>query len=197
MASRDGVHFERWNEAFLRPGPERPETWLYGHQYIAWHAVETKAALVADGDDESRQVVVFARSHGNPHGGLNPRSLSARYCLRLACDSAAEKTAQHLAERLTPPEANWWERKPSTGAETRIYRRPCCLDQKLLSIRVLANQWGKAGLNSGPETSWGENRMEHQVWEEVFAHMSSDVERRSSTEWGERLPPIRVKEWYR
>ena len=24
MASRDGVHFERWNEAFLRPGPERP-----------------------------------------------------------------------------------------------------------------------------------------------------------------------------
>ena len=45
MASRDGVHFERWNEAFLRPGPERPDTWLYGHQYIAWHAVETASAL--------------------------------------------------------------------------------------------------------------------------------------------------------
>lgn len=45
MASRDGVHFERWNEAFLRPGPERPETWLYGQQYIACHAVETKSAL--------------------------------------------------------------------------------------------------------------------------------------------------------
>ena len=45
MASRNGVHFERWNEAFLRPGPQRPETWLYGHQFIAWHAVETGSAL--------------------------------------------------------------------------------------------------------------------------------------------------------
>jgi len=45
MASRDGVNFERWNEAFLRPGPQRPDTWLYGHQYIAWHAVETASRL--------------------------------------------------------------------------------------------------------------------------------------------------------
>lgn len=45
MASRDGVSFKRWNEAFLRPGIERPGTWNYGHQYIAWHVVETKSAL--------------------------------------------------------------------------------------------------------------------------------------------------------
>jgi len=45
MSSRNGVHFQRWNEAFLRPGPQRPDTWLYGHQYIAWHAVETKSSL--------------------------------------------------------------------------------------------------------------------------------------------------------
>ncbi|MGZ0167823.1 MAG: hypothetical protein ACKVII_28225 [Planctomycetales bacterium] len=45
MASRNGVHFERWNEAFLKPGPQRPETWQYGHNYIAWHAVETKSSL--------------------------------------------------------------------------------------------------------------------------------------------------------
>ena len=45
MSSRNGVHFQRWNEAFLRPGPERADTWLYGHQYIAWHAVETKSSL--------------------------------------------------------------------------------------------------------------------------------------------------------
>lgn len=45
MASRDGVHFQRWSEAFLRPGPERPETWNYGHQFIAWHAVLTPSAL--------------------------------------------------------------------------------------------------------------------------------------------------------
>ncbi len=45
MASRDGVKFKRWNEAFLRPGIERPGTWHYGHQYIAWHVVETKSPL--------------------------------------------------------------------------------------------------------------------------------------------------------
>lgn len=44
MASRDGVRFKRWNEAFLRPGPERPGTWHYGHQYLGWHVVETKSA---------------------------------------------------------------------------------------------------------------------------------------------------------
>ncbi len=45
MASRDGVQFQRWNEAFLPPGIEREGTWNYGHQYIAWHPVETKSAL--------------------------------------------------------------------------------------------------------------------------------------------------------
>ncbi len=45
MASRDGVRFKRWNEAFLRPGVERTGTWNYGHQYMGWHVVETKSAL--------------------------------------------------------------------------------------------------------------------------------------------------------
>lgn len=45
MASRDGVRFKRWNEAFLRPGIERTGTWNYGHQYIGWHVLETKSAL--------------------------------------------------------------------------------------------------------------------------------------------------------
>jgi hypothetical protein len=45
MASRDGVRFKRWNEAFLPPGIEREGTWNYGHQYAAWHVVETESAL--------------------------------------------------------------------------------------------------------------------------------------------------------
>ncbi|MBT3379013.1 MAG: hypothetical protein HN742_11870 [Lentisphaerae bacterium] len=45
MAGRDGVTFKRWNEAFLRPGPERPGTWSYGHQYIACNVVETASSL--------------------------------------------------------------------------------------------------------------------------------------------------------
>jgi hypothetical protein len=45
MASRDGVSFKRWNEAFLRPGIEREGAWNYGQQYLAWHLVETKSSL--------------------------------------------------------------------------------------------------------------------------------------------------------
>ncbi len=43
MTSRDGIRFNRWNEAFLRPGVESNGTWTYGDQYIAWHLVETKS----------------------------------------------------------------------------------------------------------------------------------------------------------
>ena len=45
MVSRDGLHFKRWNEAFLRPGIQRPGTWQYGAQYIGWHLVETPSSL--------------------------------------------------------------------------------------------------------------------------------------------------------
>ncbi len=75
MASRDGVHFERWNEAFLRPGPQRPETWLYGHQYIAWHAVETPSALPG----AEPELSLYA-SEGSWHGAGNALR---RYTLRL------------------------------------------------------------------------------------------------------------------
>jgi len=53
MASRDGVKFKRWNEAFLRPGIERPGTWNYGQQFIAWHVVETKSAREGAPDELS------------------------------------------------------------------------------------------------------------------------------------------------
>ena len=32
MSSRDGRTFNRWEEAFLRPGIERPGTWNYGRR---------------------------------------------------------------------------------------------------------------------------------------------------------------------
>ena len=53
MTSRDGNTFHRWNDAFLRPGLGRPGTWNYGHQYIAWHIVETKAALEGEPNEFS------------------------------------------------------------------------------------------------------------------------------------------------
>ena len=45
MASRDGVKFERWNEAFLRPGIQRDDSWFYAHQSLAEHVVETRSPL--------------------------------------------------------------------------------------------------------------------------------------------------------
>lgn len=43
MSSRDGVTFQRWPEGFLRPGIERPGTWNYGHNAVAWPLIETKS----------------------------------------------------------------------------------------------------------------------------------------------------------
>lgn len=75
MTGRDGVSFKLWNDAFLRPGPERPDTWNYGHQIIAWHLVETKSAL----DGAPNELSLFATESywtGNS-------SATRRYSLRL------------------------------------------------------------------------------------------------------------------
>ena len=75
MSSRDGVKFHRWNEAFLRPGAERPGTWLYGHAFIGWHIVETASAL----EGAPNELSIYAME-GNWHGKGNQLR---RYTLRL------------------------------------------------------------------------------------------------------------------
>jgi hypothetical protein len=45
MSSRDGLTFKRWDEAFLRPGPQELGHWIYGDQYQNWGLVETKSDL--------------------------------------------------------------------------------------------------------------------------------------------------------
>jgi hypothetical protein len=45
MASRNGVKFKRWNEAFMRPGIERDGAWSYGQLCVAWQVVETKSSI--------------------------------------------------------------------------------------------------------------------------------------------------------
>jgi hypothetical protein len=75
MASRDGVHFQRWNEAFLRPGPERDGTWNYGQQYIGWQVVETKSAI----EGAPNELSLYATErYWNSNG-----SALRRYTLRL------------------------------------------------------------------------------------------------------------------
>ncbi len=45
MTSRDGVTFHRWGEAFIRPGPARQDTWVYGDNFIFWGMLQTKSHL--------------------------------------------------------------------------------------------------------------------------------------------------------
>ncbi len=45
MCSRDGKSFKRYDEAFIRPGPERPLNWVYGDCYPARGLVETPSLL--------------------------------------------------------------------------------------------------------------------------------------------------------
>lgn len=78
MCSRDGNHFTRWPEGFLRPGPERTGTWNYGHQYLAWHVVETASSLSPDAPNELSLYAVENYWTGH-QGGSSLR----RYTLRL------------------------------------------------------------------------------------------------------------------
>ena len=41
MLSRDGLHFTRYPDAFLRPGPEHPKNWVYGSVYFSHGLFET------------------------------------------------------------------------------------------------------------------------------------------------------------
>ncbi|WP_135552537.1 hypothetical protein [Paenibacillus cymbidii] len=45
MSSRDGARWNRWDEAFLTPGPEREINWVYGDCYPALGMIETPSAL--------------------------------------------------------------------------------------------------------------------------------------------------------
>jgi hypothetical protein len=45
MSSRDGLAFKRWDEAFLRPGPEAEGRWLYGDNYQSYGLFETNSEV--------------------------------------------------------------------------------------------------------------------------------------------------------
>jgi hypothetical protein len=51
MSSRDGVTFNRWGEAFIRPGPRASRSWVYGDNFTFWGMVETRPD-VEDAPDE-------------------------------------------------------------------------------------------------------------------------------------------------
>jgi hypothetical protein len=56
MCSRDGKKFRRYDEAFLRPGPERKTNWVYGDCYPARGFIETKSAIEGEENELSMYV---------------------------------------------------------------------------------------------------------------------------------------------
>ncbi|MCX7597715.1 MAG: hypothetical protein N2512_02445 [Armatimonadetes bacterium] len=75
MISRDGRVFRRWEEAFVRPGPETPDTWKYGDCYAGWHVVETASHIAG----AARELSLYL-SEGY---WMEPASWLRRYTLRL------------------------------------------------------------------------------------------------------------------
>ena len=53
MTSRDGRKFQRWGEAFLRPGLQHRANWTYGDSYIAWQVIETPSSIPGAADELS------------------------------------------------------------------------------------------------------------------------------------------------
>lgn len=74
MSSRDGVNFKRFSEAFLRPGPRKKDSWVYGDNSVAWGIVPTTSSL-ADAPDE---ISLYATEGYWTETSLNVR----RYTLR-------------------------------------------------------------------------------------------------------------------
>jgi len=55
MTSRDGVHFKRWGEAFIRPGP-RKERWMYSNSFPNYGLLVTKPDTAGMPDELSLYV---------------------------------------------------------------------------------------------------------------------------------------------
>ena len=56
MSSRDGLEFNIWPEAFIRPGLRPQDNWTYGDNYQNWGLVTTPSQFVGAPDELSMYV---------------------------------------------------------------------------------------------------------------------------------------------
>ena len=90
MMSRDGDTFARDEDAFMRPGPERDFTWLYGDCYLARGLVETAARRGRD-----RELALYAPVRH----WCGRAALLERYALRL--DGFVSRHGTYEPQRVT------------------------------------------------------------------------------------------------
>ncbi len=124
MTSRNGHLFNRWNEAFLRPGIESPGTWTYGDQYIGWHLVETKS--------ENKGAPIELSFYATEQYWKGSASALRRYTLRL--DGFVSVNAPFKgSELITKPivfEGDELVLNFATSAAGDIYVELCDVDNK-------------------------------------------------------------------
>ena len=89
MFTRDGLRFHREEEAFMTPGPEREDNWVYGDCYPTRGLVETQGRRGSD-----REFSLYAY---DGHWGGNAAVLQ-RYCLRL--DGFVSRRATYAPQRV-------------------------------------------------------------------------------------------------
>ncbi len=75
MSSRDGQVFHRWDEAFLRPGPESADSWFYGDSYQSKGLLQTNC-----GDFGPEPELSFYATEGYWRGS---ETIFRRYSIRL------------------------------------------------------------------------------------------------------------------
>ena len=92
MTSRDGLHFRRWREGFMRPGPHSGR-WWNENNCIAWGLIETKSHI----QGAPNELSFFA----NEYYSDPKRSNLRRYTLRL--DGFVSLHAGEKGEVLTKP----------------------------------------------------------------------------------------------
>jgi len=76
MSSRDGVSFQRWPEAFIRPGLRLRNNWFYGDNFQAWGMLLTPSDIEGAPEELSFYVTDAHRRENQPN-------LCRRYTLRV------------------------------------------------------------------------------------------------------------------
>lgn len=94
MISRDGLHFDRWDEAFIRPGLRTHNNWFYADNFQNWGLIQTAGSL-----EDSPPELSFYLTEGSRRHDSN---LCRRYTLRM--DGFASASAGRAGgELLTIP----------------------------------------------------------------------------------------------
>ena len=91
MSSRDGLHFDKIDEALFAPGMEFDANWIYGNCYPAYFMLETPV-----GDGENKELSMFVQQ-GYEHCQSGYPDILERWTIRIdgfACYTAKYKGAK-------------------------------------------------------------------------------------------------------